>query len=97
MEHFSTIEGKLLPLEELVTRCTNDKCLRMFHLVPSDTDVAMFNEILADPHARGPMWMRLECPVCKHTFQRLAPALTHCSCGVRIHPEEIPAETPPAQ
>jgi hypothetical protein len=84
------------PNEELIAYCPNLKCLRAFHLQPANQDdVDLFNAILGNPHARGPVWMTLRCPVCGHTFQALGPALEHCSCGKPVHSESestLPAE-----
>jgi hypothetical protein len=81
--------NEIAPNEELIARCLKTECLQVFHLQPANmNNVQLFNEILADNYARGPVWMDIKCPVCEHTFRALGSVLEHCSCGLQIHPKQ---------
>lgn len=80
---------------ELSTRCQNIKCLRVFHLIPSNLDeVELYNEILDFSHARGPVWLDLRCPVCGHITRRLGSILMPCDCGIPVHAPETSTQAP---
>ncbi len=74
---------------QLIARCRNPECLKLFHVVPSDESLRVIVEqLLVDRAAYGSSFLlELECPECKLKFLKNTSSLLVCNCGREVHAE----------
>jgi hypothetical protein len=72
---------------QLIARCRNPECLKLFHVLPSDESLRVIVEqLLVDRSTYGSSFLlELECPSCKHKFLKNTSSLLVCNCGDKLH------------
>ena len=73
-----------------MARCRNPRCLKLFHVLPSDESLrVIIEQLLIDRATYGSSFLlELECPHCKQLFFKNTSSLLICGCGEDVHLEQ---------